>query len=139
MVCKNAQRFFRLPTLHEQPLAKKARQQSVQVHCSDAGSIRLARLVIASDRNSSALRRCTAMHHLRRRVGDGGRRVGDAHYERTSNHGIALAGMLIFREAGGWTNAVPGPLMLAHGGPSLASAPAGGDAGVALNYRRICI
>jgi len=35
-----------------------------------------------------------------------------------------LAGMLIVREAGGWTNEVPGPLMLAHSGPLLASAPA---------------
>ena len=32
--------------------------------------------------------------------------------------------MLIVREAGGRTNEVPGPLMLAHGGPLLASAPA---------------
>jgi hypothetical protein len=32
--------------------------------------------------------------------------------------------MLIVREAGGRTNEVHGPLMLAHGGPLLASAPA---------------
>jgi hypothetical protein len=32
--------------------------------------------------------------------------------------------MIIVREAGGRTNEVPGPLMLAHGGPLLASAPA---------------
>ena len=32
--------------------------------------------------------------------------------------------MLIVREAGGWTNEVPGPLMLAHSGPLLATAPA---------------
>jgi len=35
-----------------------------------------------------------------------------------------LAGILIVREAGGRTNKVPGPLMLARGGPLLASAPA---------------
>ena len=34
-----------------------------------------------------------------------------------------LAGLAIVREAGGRTNDVPGPVMLARGGPLLASAP----------------
>ena len=46
----------------------------------------------------------------------------DAYYEVHVQPWDCLAGMLIVREAGGGTNEVPGPLMLAHGGPLLASA-----------------
>ena len=48
----------------------------------------------------------------------------DAYYEAHVQPWDCLAGILIVREAGGRTNEVPGPLMLAHGGPLLASAPA---------------
>ena len=48
----------------------------------------------------------------------------DAYYEVHVQPWDCLAGMLIVREAGGRTNEVPAPLMLAHGGPFLASAPA---------------
>jgi hypothetical protein len=40
----------------------------------------------------------------------------DAYYEVHVQPWDCLAGMLIVREAEGWTNEVPGPLMLAHGG-----------------------
>jgi 3'-phosphoadenosine 5'-phosphosulfate (PAPS) 3'-phosphatase len=85
----------------------------------------LARLVIASDRNSSAQRQCTALHgHLRRRVAMVAEGSVDAYYEVHVQPWDCLAGMLIVREARGRTNEVHGPLMLAHGGPLLASAPA---------------
>ena len=48
----------------------------------------------------------------------------DAYYEVHVQPWDCMAGMLIVREAGGRTNEVPAPLMLAHGGPLLASAPA---------------
>jgi myo-inositol-1(or 4)-monophosphatase len=48
----------------------------------------------------------------------------DAYYEAHVQPWDCLAGILIVREAGGRTNEVPGPLMLARGGPLLASAPA---------------
>jgi myo-inositol-1(or 4)-monophosphatase len=47
----------------------------------------------------------------------------EAYYEVHVQPWDCLAGMLIVREAGVRTNEVPGPLMLAHGGPLLASAP----------------
>ena len=48
----------------------------------------------------------------------------DAYYEAHVQPWDCLAGILIVSDAGGRTNEVPGPLMLAHGGPLLASAPA---------------
>ena len=48
----------------------------------------------------------------------------DAYYEAHVQPWDCLAGILIVREAGGRTNEVPGSLMLARGGPLLASAPA---------------
>jgi myo-inositol-1(or 4)-monophosphatase len=48
----------------------------------------------------------------------------DAYYEAHLQPWDCLAGILIVGEAGGRTNEVPGPLMLARGGPLLASAPA---------------
>ena len=58
----------------------------------------------------------------------------DAYYEAHVQPWDCLAGIMIVHEARGRTNEVPGPLMLAHGGPLLASAGAirpsgGGDAG----------
>src|SRR5215831_11995763 len=48
----------------------------------------------------------------------------DAYYEAHVQSWDCLAGILIVREAGGRTNEVPGPVMLAHGGPLLAGSPA---------------
>ena len=48
----------------------------------------------------------------------------DAYYEAHVQSWDCLAGILIVREAGGRTNEVPGPVMLAMGGPLLASTPA---------------
>jgi myo-inositol-1(or 4)-monophosphatase len=50
--------------------------------------------------------------------------TADAYYEAHVQPWDCLAGLLIVREAGGRTNEVPGPLMLAQGGPLLASSPA---------------
>jgi myo-inositol-1(or 4)-monophosphatase len=47
--------------------------------------------------------------------------TADAYFEAHVQPWDCLAGMLIVREAGGRTNEVPGPLMLAHGGPLLAT------------------
>jgi len=48
----------------------------------------------------------------------------DGYFEAHVQAWDCLAGILIVREAGGWINKVPGPLMLAHGAPLLASTPA---------------
>jgi myo-inositol-1(or 4)-monophosphatase len=50
--------------------------------------------------------------------------TADGYYEAHVQPWDCLAGLLIVREAGGRTNDVPGPLMLARGGPLLASTPA---------------
>jgi myo-inositol-1(or 4)-monophosphatase len=50
--------------------------------------------------------------------------TAEAYYEAHVQPWDCLAGLLIVREAGGRTNDVPGPVMLAHGGPLLASSPA---------------
>src|SRR5439155_10404660 len=50
--------------------------------------------------------------------------TADAYYEAHVQPWDCLAGLLIVREAGGRTNDVPVPVMLAHGGPLLASSPA---------------
>jgi len=50
--------------------------------------------------------------------------TADGYYEAHIQAWDCLAGILIVREAGGRTNEVPGPLMLARGGPLLATAPA---------------
>jgi myo-inositol-1(or 4)-monophosphatase len=49
--------------------------------------------------------------------------AADAYYEAHVQPWDCLAGLLIVREAGGRTNEVPGPVMLAHGGPLLAATP----------------
>jgi myo-inositol-1(or 4)-monophosphatase len=49
--------------------------------------------------------------------------TADAYYEAHVQPWDCLAGLLIVREAGGRTNEVPGSMMLAQGGPLLASAP----------------
>ena len=48
----------------------------------------------------------------------------DGYFEAHIQAWDCLAGVLIVREAGGRTNEFPGPVMLARGGPLLASAPA---------------
>ena len=48
----------------------------------------------------------------------------DGYYEAHVQPWDCLAGLLIVREAGGRTNDVSGPVMLARGGPLLASTPA---------------
>ena len=48
----------------------------------------------------------------------------DAYYEAHVNAWDCQAGILIVREAGGRVNNVPGPVMMARGGPVLASGPA---------------
>jgi myo-inositol-1(or 4)-monophosphatase len=50
--------------------------------------------------------------------------TADAYYEAHVQPWDCLAGLLIVREAGGRTNDVPGPVMLARGGPLLAGTPA---------------
>jgi myo-inositol-1(or 4)-monophosphatase len=50
--------------------------------------------------------------------------TAEAYYEAHVQPWDCLAGLLIVREAGGRTNDVPGPVMLAQGGPLLASSPA---------------
>jgi myo-inositol-1(or 4)-monophosphatase len=55
-------------------------------------------------------------------VGEGG--GPDGYFEAHVQVWDCLAGILIVHEAGGRTNEVPGPVMLARGGPLLASAPA---------------
>jgi myo-inositol-1(or 4)-monophosphatase len=50
--------------------------------------------------------------------------TADAYYEAHVQPWDCLAGLLIVREAGGRTNEVPGHVMLAHGGPLLASTSA---------------
>jgi myo-inositol-1(or 4)-monophosphatase len=50
--------------------------------------------------------------------------TAEGYYEAHVQPWDCLAGMLIVREAGGRTNEVPGPAMLAHGGPLLAATPA---------------
>jgi len=50
--------------------------------------------------------------------------TADGYYEAHIQAWDCLAGILIVREAGGRTNDVPGPLMLARGGPLLAASPA---------------
>jgi myo-inositol-1(or 4)-monophosphatase len=50
--------------------------------------------------------------------------TADAYYEAHVQPWDCLAGLLIVREAVGRTNDVPGPQMLARGGPLLASTPA---------------
>jgi myo-inositol-1(or 4)-monophosphatase len=50
--------------------------------------------------------------------------TADAYYEAHVQPWDCLAGLLIVREAGGRTNEVPGCMMLAHGGPLLASTSA---------------
>jgi len=47
--------------------------------------------------------------------------TADGYFEAHVQPWDCLAGILIVREAGGRTNEVPGPLMLARGGPLLAS------------------
>ena len=63
--------------------------------------------------------------------------TADAYYEAHVQPWDCLAGLLIVREAGGRTNDVPGPVMLAHGGPLLASTPALFDRLAALASRRL--
>jgi myo-inositol-1(or 4)-monophosphatase len=50
--------------------------------------------------------------------------TADGYYEAHVQPWDCLAGLLIVREAGGRTNDVSGPVMLARGGPLLASTPA---------------
>jgi myo-inositol-1(or 4)-monophosphatase len=50
--------------------------------------------------------------------------TAEAYYEAHVQPWDCLAGLLIVREAGGRTNEVPGPIMLARGGPLLATVPA---------------
>ena len=50
--------------------------------------------------------------------------TADGYFEAHIQAWDCLAGVLIVREAGGRTNEFPGPVMLARGGPLLASAPA---------------
>ena len=50
--------------------------------------------------------------------------TADAYYEAHVQPWDCLAGLLIVREAGSRTNKVPGPVMMTHGGPLLASSPA---------------
>jgi myo-inositol-1(or 4)-monophosphatase len=54
--------------------------------------------------------------------------TADAYYEAHVQPWDCLAGLVIVHEAGGRTNEVPGPVMLAQGGPLLASTPALFDA-----------
>jgi myo-inositol-1(or 4)-monophosphatase len=49
--------------------------------------------------------------------------TADGYYEAHVQPWDCLAGLAIVREASGRTNEVPGPVMLARGGPLLASAP----------------
>ena len=72
-------------------------------------------------RNGSALRCMGTCVVALAMVAEGS---ADAYYEGHVQAWDCLAGILIVREAGGRTNEVPGPLMLASGGPLLASAPA---------------
>ena len=72
-------------------------------------------------RNGSALRCMGACVIALAMVAEGS---VDAYYEAHVQAWDCLAGILIVREAGGRTNEVPGSLMLARGGPLLASAPA---------------
>jgi len=72
-------------------------------------------------RNGSALRSMGTCVVALAMVAEGS---ADAYYEGHVQAWDCLAGILIVREAGGRTNEVPGPLMLASGGPLLASAPA---------------
>ena len=48
--------------------------------------------------------------------------TADGYFEAHVQPWDCLAGILIVREAGGRTNEVPGPVMLARGGPLLARA-----------------
>jgi myo-inositol-1(or 4)-monophosphatase len=112
-------------------------RDGVPIHASSVDDLALATIAVGISRRTSpdlslpvietALRSGSALRCMGTcvvalaMVAEGS---ADAYYEAHVQPWDCLAGILIVREAGGRTNEVPGPLMLARGGPLLASAPA---------------
>jgi myo-inositol-1(or 4)-monophosphatase len=108
----------------------------VPIHASTIGDLAEATILVGLSRRTSAdlslgmiettLRNGSAMRCMGTciaalaMVAEG---TADAYYEAHVQAWDCLAGLLIVREAGGRTNEVPGPVMLAHGGPLLAATP----------------